>query len=98
MITDFFYSQSQKQYKVIIIYKAVDQPTNLLRANHWLGYPGESGRILAVCCGPSEEQECPVGARTTGPCAHAVAALMASCVLPNNQVKLRILWLLNYNN
>ena len=68
-----FYSQSQKQYKVIIIYKAIGQPTNLLGANHWLGYPGEWGRILAVCCGPSEEQECPVGACTTGPCAYAVA-------------------------
>ena len=78
--------QSLKTYKVLILYKAVDQPTNLIGANHWLGYSGESGRILAVCCGPSEERECPVGARTTGPCAHSVAALMASCVLPHNPV------------
>ena len=82
-----FYFQSLKTYKVVIIYKAVGQQTNLLGANHPLGYPGEAGRILAVCCGPSEEKECPVGARTTGPCAHAVAAIMASCVLPTNQVK-----------
>ena len=88
MILDCFISSHSKHTRSSSsTYKAVGQQTNLLGANHPLGYPGEAGRILAVCCGPSEEKECPVGARTTGPCAHAVAAIMASCVLPTNQVK-----------
>ena len=41
-------------------------------------------RIKAVCCGPSQANMCPVGARTVSPCSHGAASLFAGCVLAHN--------------
>ena len=76
--------QSNKRYKVAILYQPTNIPSNN-PANNWLGYPGESGRIKAVCCGPSDDDNCIVGARIE-PCAHGVTVLKLGCVIPQNQV------------
>ena len=74
--------RSQKNYKVAILYR----PTNLPSGpNAWLGYPGESGRIKAVCCGPSVNESCIAGARIE-PCAHGATILKLGCVIPLHQV------------
>ena len=79
--------RSQANYKVAILYR----PTNLPSAyipNNWLGYPGESGHIKAVCCGPSDDHGCIVGARIE-PCAHGATALKLGCVIPLQQNSFR---------
>ena len=74
--------QSAKTYKVAILYR----PTNLPSGpNVWLGYPGESGRIWSVCCGPSDDRNCIVGSRIE-PCAHGATILKLGCVIPHDQV------------
>ena len=78
-------NHSQKKYKILILYKPTNIPWVPLGPNHWLGYPGPAGHIHAVCCGPSRDTSCPVGARAS-PCAHGAAAILAGCVLPTNPV------------
>ena len=74
--------RSQKNYKVAILYR----PTNLPSGpNARLGYPGESGRIRAVNCGPSVDGNCIVGSRIE-PCAHGATILKLGCVVPQHQV------------
>ena len=74
--------RSGYQYSVCILYRPANQPSNLLGPNHPLRYPGTAGYLRAVCCGPSKDRGCPVGARVVGPCAHGVTALFLGCVLP----------------
>ena len=69
-------------YAVCILYKPSNLPTNLLDAQHPLGYPGDAGYLRAVCCGPSRDTGCPIGARVVGPCAHGVTVIFSGCVLP----------------
>ena len=77
--------RSQKNYKVAILYR----PTNLPSGpNDWLGYPGESGHIKAVCCGPSVNESCIAGARIE-PCAHGATILKLGCVIPLHQVNIK---------
>ena len=80
-------NHSQKKYKVLILYKGSNIPWVPLGPNHWLGFPGSAGHIHAICCGPSRDTACPVGARMS-PCAHGAAALLAGCVLPTNPVNM----------
>ena len=74
--------KSGTQYSVCILYRPANQPSNLLGPNHPLRYPGTAGYLRFLCCGPSKEIGCPVGARVVGPCAHGVTALYLGCVLP----------------
>ena len=72
---------STNNYKVAILY----EPTNLPGTpNNRLGYPGESGRIKAVCCGPPVDGSCIVGSRIE-PCAHGATILKLGCVIPHHQ-------------
>ena len=77
---------STNNYKVAILY----EPTNLAGTpNNRLGYPGESGRIKAVCCGPSVDiKSCIVGSRIE-PCAHGATILKLGCVIPHHQNSFR---------
>ena len=75
--------QSIKKYKVAILYRPTNLPCNI--PNNWLGYPGESGRIRAVNCGPSVDGNCIVGSRIE-PCAHGATILKLGCVFPQHQV------------
>ena len=78
--------RSQALFNVCVLYKASNLPTNLLGAQHPLGYPGDAGYLRAICCGPSRDMGCPVGARVVGPCAHGVAVIFSGCVLPQYPV------------
>ena len=80
-------------YKVLILYKPspwvpVGNPPGIAPL-HWLGFPGAAGNIHTLCCGPTRDTACPVGARLS-PCAHGAAALLAGCVLPTNPVRSRL--------
>ena len=77
---------STNNYKVAILY----EPTNLPGTpNNRLGYPGESGRIKAVCCGLSVDiKSCIVGSRIE-PCAHGATILKLGCVIPHHQNSFR---------
>ena len=83
--------KSGTNYNVCIHYKPANQPSNLLGVNHPLRYPGAAGSLRAVCCGPSKDIGCPVGARVVGPCAHGVTALLVGFVLPQFPVII-IIW------
>ena len=70
---------SGREYKVVIMY--VPTSTPIVNYN-WMGYRHvASSRIKAVCCGPSKNNMCPVGARTVAPCAHGTTALFYGCTL-----------------
>lgn len=72
-----------RHYKVCVMYVPTSQP--ILVNNNWMGYRQYSAaRIKAVCCGPSQANYCPVGARTVSPCAHGGAVLFAGCLLAHN--------------
>ena len=73
--------KSTTNYSVCILYKPANKPSNLLGPNHPLRYPGTASYLQAVCCGPSKDQGCPVGARVVGPYAHSITPLFAGCVL-----------------
>ena len=77
--------QSTKTYKAAVLYRPTNLPNNV--ANNWLGYPGESGRIKAVCCGPSLDMNCIIGSRIE-PCAHGATLLKLGCVIPQDQVSI----------
>ena len=87
--------KSTKNYKVAILYRPTNLPCNV--PNNWLGYPGESGRIRAVCCGEDNDQSCIVGSRIE-PCAHGATVLKLGCVIPLDQVYMLIQTLLNQTN
>ena len=54
-----------KQYKVLLMYVPTSQP---IVHNNWMGYRQyATARIKAICCGPSQANCCPVGARTAVP-------------------------------
>ena len=77
--------RSGKSYKVAILYR----PTNLpCGPNDWLGYPGESSHLRAICCGPSVNENCIAGARIE-PCAHGATILKLGCVIPLHQNSFR---------
>ena len=76
--------QSTKTYKVAILYRPRNLPSVYI-PNNWLGYPGESGHIKAVCCGPSVDDNCIIGSRIE-PCAHGATILKLGCVIPFHQV------------
>ena len=75
-------NRGTREYKIVLLYVPTSQP--LIYPN-WMGYrqPGAQ-RIKAVCCGPSQANCCPVGARTASPCAHGAACLYAGCCLASN--------------
>ena len=74
--------KGDREYKVVIMYVPTSQP--ILRYN-WMGFRQyQVARLKAVCCGPSNANCCPVGARTVAPCSHGAACLFAGCVLSNN--------------
>ena len=73
----------QGNYKVAILYRLTNLPSACI-PNNWLGYPGESGHIKAICCGPSDDHGCIVGSRIK-PCAHGATALKLECVIPLKQ-------------
>ena len=79
--------KSTKTYKVAILYRPTNLPSVYI-PNNWLGYPGESGHIRFVCCGPSENGNCPVGSRIE-PCAHGATILKLGCVIPHDQNSFR---------
>ena len=71
-----------KEYRVCLMYVPTSQP---IVFNNWMGYRQYStARIKAICCGPSQANSCPVGARTAAPCAHGATVLFAGCCLPHN--------------
>ena len=71
-----------KQYSVVVMYVPTSQP---IVHHNWMGYRQyETARIKAVCCGRSQANSCPVGARTVSPCAHGGTTLFAGCCLANN--------------
>ena len=74
--------KSRTFYKVAIMYV----PTTLPVQHNWMGYrqPQTTGRIKAVCCGPSLANYCPVGSRTVAPCAHGATILFAGCCVAAN--------------
>ena len=50
-----------------------------------MGYRQQStARIKAVCCGKSQGNSCPVGARTVSPCSHGATVLFAGCCVATN--------------
>ena len=71
---------SQVNYKVAILYRLTNLPSACI-PNNWLGYPGESGHINAICCGPSDDHGCIVGPLIKS-CA---TALKLECVIPLQQ-------------
>ena len=73
--------KSNIDYKVVLLYRPTNLPCQV--PNTWLGYPGESGHIKFVCCGPSENGNCPVGSRIE-PCAHGATILKLGCVIPHD--------------
>ena len=67
---------SNKKYKVLLMYV----PTSLPVQHDWMGYrQPATRRIKAICCGPSQGNACPVGARTVAPCSHGTTVLFAGC-------------------
>lgn len=75
--------KGDKHYKVVVMYVPTSQP--IMSPQNWMGYRQYStARIKAVCCGPSQANMCPVGARTVAPCAHGTAVLFAGCCMANN--------------
>ena len=75
-------NKGDRENRVVIMYVPTSQPI----VNHnWMGYRQYStARLKAVCCGPSQANHCPVGARTAAPCSHGGASLYAGCCLANN--------------
>ena len=75
-------NRGSREYKVVVCYI----PTSTAVVLHnWMGYRQPAARrIKAVCCGPSQANCCPVGARTVAPCAHGAAILYAGCCLAYN--------------
>ena len=60
-------------------------PTSLPNIHNWMGYrQPHTARIKFICCGPSKNNYCPVGARTVAPCAHGAFILYSGCFLANN--------------
>ena len=70
-----------------LVFRPANLPSAQLGQHSWLRYPGPAGYLRFICCGPSQDRGCPVGARTSGPCAHGVSALFADCVLAQNPVR-----------
>ena len=79
-------NRSQTGYNVVVLYRDSNLGSQLLGPGNWMRYPGDSGYLRFVCCGPSTDRGCKIGSRTVGPCAHGTAVLRIGCVLPNNQV------------
>ena len=74
--------RSGREYKVVIMYVPTSTP---VVQHNWMGYrEPNTRRIKQVCCGPSQANFCPVGARTTAPCTHGAAMLFAGCCLAYN--------------
>lgn len=86
--------KSNTNYKVAILYRPTNLPCQV--PNTWHGYPGESGRIRAVSCGPSNDRNCIIGSRIE-PCAHGATALKIGCIIPLDQVYMLKVTLLKQN-
>ena len=78
---------ASREYKVLLMYIPTSMP---IVFHNWMGYRQyDANRIKAVCCGPSQANMCPVGARTVAPCSHGATILFAGCVLPHNPQQFR---------
>ena len=73
---------ASREYRVCLMYVPTSQP---IVFQNWMGFRQYStARMKAFCCGPSQANGCPVGARTVAPCSHGATVLFAGCCLPHN--------------